>query len=40
MSLTEKKCIPCSGGTPKLTASEQETLLQQISGWEVEDEKS
>ncbi len=39
MSLTEKKCIPCSGGTPALTASERETLIKQISGWEIEDEK-
>lgn len=39
MSLTEKKCIPCSGGTPQLTALERETLIQQISGWDVEDEK-
>jgi 4a-hydroxytetrahydrobiopterin dehydratase len=39
MSLSEKKCIPCSGGTPQLTASERETLLKQLSGWDVEDEK-
>ncbi len=39
MSLTEKKCIPCSGGTPQLTASERESLKKQISGWEIEDEK-
>lgn len=39
MSLTEKKCIPCSGGTPQLTASERESLNKQISGWEIEDEK-
>lgn len=39
MSLTEKKCIPCSGGTPQLTVSERETLLKQISGWQVEEEK-
>ena len=39
MSLTEKKCIPCSGGTPQLDASERETLIKQISGWDVDDEK-
>jgi 4a-hydroxytetrahydrobiopterin dehydratase len=39
MSLTEKKCIPCSGGTPPLTASERETLIKQLSGWEIETEK-
>lgn len=39
MTLTQKKCIPCSGGTPKLTASEIKALLLQIDGWEVVDEK-
>jgi len=39
MSLSEKKCIPCSGGTPVLSADERETLMNQVSGWEVENEK-
>jgi 4a-hydroxytetrahydrobiopterin dehydratase len=39
MTLTEKKCIPCSGGTPQLSASERDALLKEVSGWKVEDEK-
>ena len=39
MTLTQKKCIPCSGGTPKMTASEIKDLLLQIDGWQVADEK-
>ncbi|MCC6980257.1 MAG: 4a-hydroxytetrahydrobiopterin dehydratase [Candidatus Melainabacteria bacterium] len=39
MSLSKKKCIPCSGGTPTLSESERNDLLKQVSGWQVEDEK-
>lgn len=36
--LTEKKCVPCEGGTPPLTAEQiQEYLPQLDSGWEVLD---
>ena len=39
MSLSEKKCIPCSGGTPALSAEERENLMGQLSGWQIEEEK-
>lgn len=39
MDLTQKKCLPCEGGVPKLTARESEKLLPLVSGWEIQDEK-
>ncbi len=35
MDLTQKKCVPCEGGTPPLAAEEARTLLQQVKGWEL-----
>lgn len=37
MNLTEKKCVPCEGGTPPLSREEAEKLLQEVSGWQLED---
>ena len=33
--LAEKRCIPCRGGVPPLTAGEIAPLLDQLQGWEV-----
>lgn len=33
MDLSEKKCVPCEGGTIPLTRTEAEALLQKLSGW-------
>jgi len=38
-NLSEKKCVPCSGGTPKLEPSRIQTLVREIPGWEVEGQK-
>lgn len=36
--LAEKQCIPCAGGVPPLSQSEQETLLAQLGAeWAVEN---
>jgi len=35
MSLTDKRCVPCEGGVPKLTAERVQELLKEISGWEA-----
>ena len=35
--LTEKKCVPCEGGTAPLERDRIETLLPQIPGWQVND---
>ncbi|MBI2140968.1 4a-hydroxytetrahydrobiopterin dehydratase [Candidatus Woesearchaeota archaeon] len=33
MSLAQKKCVPCEGGTPPLGHEETEKLLRQINLW-------
>jgi 4a-hydroxytetrahydrobiopterin dehydratase len=38
MSLKEKRCVPCEGGTPALDDAATSKLLGQISGWAVEPE--
>ncbi len=35
--LAEKRCIPCRGGIPPLTAEEIKPLLGQLEGWSVVD---
>ena len=39
MKLSEKKCVPCEGGVPKLTAEETAAMLAHVDGWEARDEK-
>ena len=35
-SLTQKRCVPCKGGTPPLTADTIQPLLKELkSGWKV-----
>ena len=38
MSLKEKRCVPCEGGTPALDPAATSKLLGQISGWAVQPE--
>jgi 4a-hydroxytetrahydrobiopterin dehydratase len=38
-TLADKKCVPCQGGTPPLTARDTAPLLAQLDGWEVEESK-
>lgn len=33
--LKAKKCVPCEGGVPKLTASEAAAQLSTLSGWTI-----
>ncbi|MBI2633988.1 MAG: 4a-hydroxytetrahydrobiopterin dehydratase [Parcubacteria group bacterium] len=35
MDLLSKKCVPCEGGVPPLTASEIEKYLPEVPGWQV-----
>jgi 4a-hydroxytetrahydrobiopterin dehydratase len=37
MDLTQKKCVPCEGGVPKLEPTRVNELLQQLDGWAVRD---
>ncbi len=39
MSLVEKKCVPCEGGSQPLTAPQVAELLLQTPGWEADDAK-
>ena len=34
-SLSEKHCVPCHDGVPRLTVEETGPLLAQLTGWEV-----
>ncbi len=38
-NLTQKRCLPCEGGVSKLTSSEIQEFLKQISAWCLEGEK-
>lgn len=33
--LLDKKCLPCEGGVPKLTADEAQAQLQKLPGWRL-----
>lgn len=35
--LTQKKCVPCEGGTAALTVAQAQMLLQQTPGWSLSD---
>jgi 4a-hydroxytetrahydrobiopterin dehydratase len=37
--LTQKRCMACDAGTPPLTSQEAEALLEQVPGWELEENK-
>jgi 4a-hydroxytetrahydrobiopterin dehydratase len=34
--LTNKRCVPCEGGIPALTAQEAQSLAQSVTGWTVD----
>jgi 4a-hydroxytetrahydrobiopterin dehydratase len=33
MSLKDKRCVPCEGGMPPLSADETAVMMKQVSGW-------
>lgn len=35
MTLAEKKCVPCEGGTTPLTRAEAEKLMSQLKDWKL-----
>jgi len=39
MKLSEKKCVPCTGGVPPLTPEQIGKLNSELSGWELIDNK-
>ena len=34
-TLSEKKCVPCEGGTAALTHEEAQPFLKQVDGWKL-----
>ncbi len=38
-TLADMKCVPCMGGVPPLTREQIAPLLDQLEGWEVEEDK-
>ena len=38
--LTQKRCVPCEGGTTALTVTQAQALLQQTPGWSLSDDAS
>jgi len=39
MNLTQKKCVPCEGGTLPLAQEKVEEDMKEVQGWEVQDNK-
>jgi len=39
MNLTEKKCVPCEGGTLPLKKDKVEEYLKEVEGWESKEDK-
>jgi 4a-hydroxytetrahydrobiopterin dehydratase len=39
MTLAEKKCVPCEGGTPKLPRARTQELLGQLDGWQLDGDR-
>lgn len=37
-TLSNRHCVPCHGGVPRLTSDEIEPLLRQLEGWQVGQE--
>ena len=36
--LCSTKCVPCEGGVPKLTSEEAQRQLQEVHGWQLQEE--
>lgn len=39
MDLTQRKCVPCEGGVPKLEPDAVAALLRKLEGWSVVGER-
>jgi 4a-hydroxytetrahydrobiopterin dehydratase len=39
MDLTNRRCVPCDAGTPRLTAEQAAEYLAHVPGWELRDER-
>ena len=36
MDLTQKKCVPCEGGTPPMSGSEEEKYMKETPDWKLD----
>lgn len=39
MNLTQRKCVPCEGGTLPFAQEKVEEYLKEVAGWELKDNK-
>ena len=39
MNLTQKKCVPCEGGTPPLAKEKIAEYMKEVQGWEASNNK-
>jgi 4a-hydroxytetrahydrobiopterin dehydratase len=39
MSLSERKCVPCEGGVPRLEPARARELLGELDGWSLDGER-
>ena len=39
VALADKTCEPCHGGTKRLSAEEEKSLLAELSGWQLDDKE-
>ncbi|MGC4001048.1 MAG: 4a-hydroxytetrahydrobiopterin dehydratase [Anaeromyxobacter sp.] len=37
MDFTQKRCVPCEGGTPAMTPAQVEEAARSLQGWDVRD---
>ncbi len=37
--LSERRCVPCHGGTPRLRGVEAERFMEELSGWEIVEDR-
>lgn len=37
--LSQKRCVPCEGGVPKLNSEEVQKFLKQVSAWQLQENK-
>ena len=40
MDFTQKRCVPCEGGTPRKTPAEVDEALLSLAGWEAREGKT
>jgi 4a-hydroxytetrahydrobiopterin dehydratase len=39
MDLTQRKCVPCEGGVPKLAGEQLQGLFRSVEGWDLREDR-